>query len=226
MNYKQHNTYVGPMFLDVDESEEMRQRAETVYEPAKTKMLEHIVESGMVFLDVGVNKGWFSCLASKLIGFDGLVYSFEPMPSNIEWIKKTIELSPARENVMLHEQALGDCDGTTVFTMGRRSGAHTMEYHPTWKGSELTVKVNRWDSMNLIHPDVVKIDVECSELRVLSGMRRLLEQDKRIAFFIDVHTWMGVDLKDVQNVFSHYGFKIHDVLSRCEVVATKGDWNI
>ena len=80
MDHELIDTYVGPMYLNVAESKAMEKRAEGIYEPRKTALMERFIEPGMVVLDVGANKGWFTCLASRLVGEDGKVYSYEPIP--------------------------------------------------------------------------------------------------------------------------------------------------
>jgi FkbM family methyltransferase len=218
------------MYLDVEESNDMVERATGKYERRKTNLIEKIVRPGMTFIDIGANKGWFTCLASDLVGKEGIVHSFEPVTSNYIWLEKTVKLKEERTNVVLHDVALGDCNGTTVFTRYKRSGGHTIEHRPDWKQGEDIVEIWRWDdyanTFECHIPDVVKIDVECAELRVLSGMRKMLEAANKIVLLIDVHTWMGVNKEDVEKVLRAYGFTIHNKLYKCEIAATKGDWNL
>src|SRR5579863_7387210 len=54
--------------------------ANGVYEPWTTEVLTKELKEGDVFVDVGANIGFFTLLASKLVGEKGRVYAFEPNP--------------------------------------------------------------------------------------------------------------------------------------------------
>src|SRR5580765_1322501 len=49
------------------------------YEYDKQKLFQKTVRSGDVVYDVGANAGFYSLLASLLVGEKGHVYSFEPL---------------------------------------------------------------------------------------------------------------------------------------------------
>lgn len=53
------------------------------YEPHVTAILKKVLAPGMVFLDIGANVGYFSCLAASIVGDNGCVLSFEPETYNI-----------------------------------------------------------------------------------------------------------------------------------------------
>ena len=48
------------------------------YEPQMVNVLNHYLSSGGVFIDVGANEGYFSVLASRLVGPKGTVVAIEP----------------------------------------------------------------------------------------------------------------------------------------------------
>lgn len=55
------------------------------------KIIEKVLKEGMTFIDVGANIGYFSLLASSLVGDKGLVIAFEPNFKLYSNIKKTIQ---------------------------------------------------------------------------------------------------------------------------------------
>jgi hypothetical protein len=63
------------------------------YEAEKQKAFIKQVKSGDVFYDIGAHIGFYTLLASKLIGDRGRVYAFEPLPRNIFYLKKHISLN-------------------------------------------------------------------------------------------------------------------------------------
>jgi 23S rRNA U2552 (ribose-2'-O)-methylase RlmE/FtsJ len=52
--------------------------SQTGYEPDLVDALKKILREGDVFLDIGANEGFFSIIASKLVGKTGKVISIEP----------------------------------------------------------------------------------------------------------------------------------------------------
>jgi len=58
----------------------------------KQLLFSKYVKQGMVVYDVGSNVGFYPLLSSALTGNNGKVFSFEPLPENILFLKKHIEL--------------------------------------------------------------------------------------------------------------------------------------
>ena len=58
------------------------------WQPKIANLLISILKPGMCFVDIGANFGYFSLVASKLVGDSGKVLAFEPMPNfykRLEW---------------------------------------------------------------------------------------------------------------------------------------------
>ena len=53
---------------------------ESYYEPLETVVLMQLVAPGSVFFDIGAHMGYFTLLASRLVGETGRVHAFEPTP--------------------------------------------------------------------------------------------------------------------------------------------------
>src|SRR3989442_1960320 len=58
------------------------------YEPAKQRAFSAAIESGDVVYDLGANVGLYSLLASFLVGPRGRVFSFEPVPRNLSFLRR------------------------------------------------------------------------------------------------------------------------------------------
>src|SRR5450755_4229427 len=115
----------GRIYLNIKESRMMLQRALGCYEVTKHQAFKHFLRPGATFVDVGCNKGDFSLLASRLVGPEGRVLSFEPHPENCRWIRKSIAKNEYR-NIELYELALSDTNGTAQLHIGEKSGFHTL----------------------------------------------------------------------------------------------------
>ena len=51
-----------------------------IYEPETVEFFRGVIKPGMTCWDVGAQTGFFTCLFSKLVGEQGQVMAYEPMP--------------------------------------------------------------------------------------------------------------------------------------------------
>lgn len=120
-----------------------------------------------IVLDVGAHAGVFSILAAKKARF-GKVYSFEPMPFNIEMLRKNISLN-SLQNIEPLEIALTDKEGVADFYMDDH-GLHTM-YLQEGRCKKIKVKtttLNRFmKQFKLSRIDFLKMDCEGAEYPIL-----------------------------------------------------------
>jgi FkbM family methyltransferase len=154
------------------------------YELNKRLAFEREVQAGSVVYDIGANVGYFSLLAAVLTGPDGKVAAFEPLPRNIHYLKRHIQLN-CLGNIEVIEAAVSDREGQAHFNLGASSAMG----HIADEG-EIEVQIVALDPLldegRLPPPDVIKIDVEGAEYEVLQGARKLLA-DHRPLLFLDTH---------------------------------------
>lgn len=158
------------------------------YESEKQLLFGQTITKGSVVFDVGANVGFYTLLASTLVGTAGHVYAFEPLPRNISYLKEHLRLNRV-ENVTVIEAAVADYSGVRHFdkTPGRAMG------HLSTDGA-LEVRSVALDELiasgQVPAPDFMKIDVEGDELLVLAGAQALLS-NVRPSLFLATH---GVDV--------------------------------
>src|SRR5438552_3753704 len=80
------------------------------YEPTISGIFRKIINPGDICLDIGANIGWYSTLFQKLVGKEGEVHAFEPVPPIFEHLKRNIRLNELPGNVRLNNLALGDVE--------------------------------------------------------------------------------------------------------------------
>ncbi len=203
----------GRIYLDITESHMMLARALGRYEPSKHDALRKFLPAGGTLVDVGVNKGDFTLLGARIAGQEGTVLAFEPEPRNCHWIKKSLELN-GYENVRLFEMALSDENGTGQLHLGRKSGWHSLIPGSDGVGV-ISVETRRlddclsqidWDGTI----DVLKIDVEGADLRVLSGASETLANTPNITVLLDIHPHLGVNPREVLEYLTSLGFEIYE----------------
>ena len=87
------------------------------YEYQKRRLFERTVKPGQVVYDVGANAGFYTILASVLVGPAGKVVAFEPVLRNLDYLRRHIELNRLT-NVTVVPDAVSDGDGQGCFREG------------------------------------------------------------------------------------------------------------
>lgn len=135
------------------------------YELAKQKLFSSLLKSGETVYDIGANVGVYTLIAAARAGTDGRVHAFEPLPENIRYLRRHLDLN-AVKNVTVHECAVSDRTGTACFSVhgSRMQGALVPE-------GQLEVETITLDECGrkFSQPSALKIDVEGAEMLVLRG---------------------------------------------------------
>jgi len=154
------------------------------YELNKRLAFERLVEPGSVVYDIGANVGFFSLLSSVLAGPEGQVVAFEPLPRNIRYLRRHIQINHLG-NVTVIEAAVSDHDGKAAFNLGPSTAMGRLA-----SVGELNVQMVSLDTLlaegKLAPPDVIKLDVEGAEYDALCGGRDLLDLYRPL-LFLDTH---------------------------------------
>ncbi len=159
------------------------------YEPVTTRFVMDLLKTGQTFIDVGANYGYFTMLAAAIVGEGGKVVAFEVNPSLQKIVKKSSERNGFQKRVVSADVALSDSnqDKVTFYvsTDPSQMGISTMR---PWQGhinagnlsstNTITIRTVCFDDWvqraELESIDLIKIDVEGSELQVLRGMKESL----------------------------------------------------
>jgi FkbM family methyltransferase len=131
--------------------------------------LTRVLKPGAVFWDIGAHVGFFTILASRLVGSIGRVHAFEPMPLNLKRLGKSAELN-GTDNVTVHGIAVGGTNGSAQL-YGHRANAMWTLVAERANTDGVTVRCRTIDSLasELGDPEVIKVDVEGAELDLLRG---------------------------------------------------------
>lgn len=136
--------------------------------------------------DVGANLGFFSLLAARLTGPGGHVVAFEPVPGNAAAVRKNAELNGFGGIVEVREEAVSSHAGhAPLHVVADASWSHLAdrgEHRLTRETVEVpTVTLDELvASGTLAPPDLLKIDVEGSEVDVLRGARAVLAKHRPV----------------------------------------------
>ncbi len=203
----------GWIYLDLRESPMMLARALRIYEPAKVEALRAVMGPGKVFVDVGGNKGDFSLIAARAAGDSGRIVCIEPEPQNAAWIRRSVERNGYR-SVEVVAAALADNDGEATLHLGEKSGWHTLVDDAAVKHvGEVTVPTRTLDGLlaerGIDTVDVIKIDVEGAEDRVLAGGEQTFSGTNPMTVLLDLHP-PRIDPVALCGALEDWGFALHD----------------
>jgi FkbM family methyltransferase len=153
------------------------------YEWEKQRRFAAAVPIGGVVYDVGAHVGFYTLLSSVLVGPEGRVLAFEPVPRNLGFLQPHVEMNEC-ENVTVIASAVGERTGSEPFSLGPESQMGHLDAN-----GHLDVSVVCLDDIvagGCPPPDLIKIDIEGGEYRALRGARRVLES-ARPTIFLATH---------------------------------------
>ena len=146
--------------------------------------LGQILKSGDVVIDVGANIGTHSVFFSKKVAPGGQVYALEPQRIIFEFLSANLAMN-GLTNVIPLQVGAGDCLAEAIIPVLDPSVAHNfgnlnIEGH---SAGEL-VKVLPLDALELKRCNLIKIDTEGMELKVLRGAQKTI-RDCRPYLFVE-----------------------------------------
>jgi len=149
------------------------------YEKENQKIFRELIKKGDIVFDVGAHVGFFTLLASALVGNKGEVFAFEPSKRNIEFLRKHVKLNQCR-NIKLIVSAASDYSGIGNFDITANSFTGKLDKKTTQKeGGVKVITLNKFvDDNKISKVDFIKIDVEGEELKVLEGSRKIIAKFK------------------------------------------------
>ena len=158
--------------------------AHGIYEADVTNIIRNELKKGDTFVDVGANNGYYSLMASNLVGKRGNVYSFEPAEKSFERLRRNIELN-GFGNIYPYMLALGNKRGKAVMYNAIEDGSNSLSKIPSSTGTEI-VMTNTLDTILKNNKVLlIKIDVEGHELEVLEGAEKVLHKNKDIKLILE-----------------------------------------
>ncbi len=165
-----------------------------------TRYLIQNLRVGDRFFDIGAHFGFYSLLASNLVGRNGLVYSFEPTPRTFDILSKN---TIPRSNVFVENKAVWSKNGHIFLTDFGPEGAAfnttlpvseypnreiTSLYRGTLKPVEVeTIALDDFCSSIGVFPDFMKVDAEGAEMEILIGAKKVLEKGPSLS----IEIWQG-----------------------------------
>jgi FkbM family methyltransferase len=189
-----------------------------LYERPLTRHLRKVLRKGSVFYDIGANVGYFTLLASELVGGEGEVHAFEPVPANSELLARNIEQNNI-QNVILNEIAVSNESGTlTLFLPDVAINTGWASIVPSdRRHKELRVTAIALDDYvgqaGVRSPDVIKIDIEGAEPKALAGMGALIQSEGAPDIAVEINSYLlhrsGLDSGAITVPLAQAGYALY-----------------
>lgn len=162
------------------------------YEPAMTRVLHRYLKSGDVFVDLGANEGYFTIIASSLVGESGSVIAVEPQSRLQSSLKATFALNGCN-NVRLFQTLVTRSTGTARLHLAAsvNTGATSL-----FRASRYPLPTEEVRSMTLAdflatagikRCDLLKVDIEGAEYDVLMGAGEVLKSGVIRKIALEIH---------------------------------------
>ncbi len=161
------------------------------------KFLIKTLQKGDSFLDIGAHFGYFSLLASEIVGSNGKVMSFEASKNTFQILKSNVE---GRSNIVAYNNALSDkiemigfYEFPTLYSeynsmeISQFEGQKWFKDFAPTKTEVQTTTINDIIQKQGFRPRVIKIDVEGAEHTVVKGAS-CLANENNIAIVLEYLT--------------------------------------
>jgi FkbM family methyltransferase len=142
---------------------------------------------GDIVIDVGAAFGFYTILASKMVGQQGRVVAIEPQPDSYKMLNKNIKLNKLVNIVTLNYAV------TSKKTRLKLFSTYSIIEERAGKSPESYIEVsadtldNLLRSVGIVKVNWIKIDVEGAEYEVLKGAKEILSASKDISILVEVH---------------------------------------
>lgn len=180
-----------------------------------------LVDDGDIVFDIGANRGYYTILFSHLVGKQGQVYAFEPVPPTFNQLNMTVLSEKIFDNIELNNLALGNTNSEINIYMpdqddGQASLAKTHSVG-SWINTEVVneypckvVKLDDYVKDNAVRRlDFVKCDVEGYELLALQGATEVIGKYLPIIYLEVFDQWttsFGYLPNDILDFLSPFGY--------------------
>lgn len=156
------------------------------YEIFQTSLFVANLKKNDIFFDIGAHVGYYSLIASK---FCKKIIAFEPVKSNFELLKKNIKINKII-NVKTIKTIISDKNKNkeNIYLSDNESGNHSLIKEKENSQFEIvsSITLDNYCLRSNIMPNVIKIDVEGAEYKVIKGAKKILNNENLETIFIEI----------------------------------------
>jgi FkbM family methyltransferase len=185
------------------------------YEEENLEVLLSFVTPDTVFIDVGANVGFYTLQIARRLTGNGRVYAFEPHPKLIELLQRNAFVNGLAAVVSGFPFALSDHNAPAdlQYPVGHLGGGRVAAPGEFAGHTLVQSEIKQLDDVlgADFRCDLVKIDVEGHEIKVLNGMRGVVANSPRIKILLEkLVPNMGTEL-ELEQYFQELGFTLYAI---------------
>jgi FkbM family methyltransferase len=189
------------------------------WEPGETLWIVKALKEGDTFVDAGANVGYYTVIASKIVGDEGRVYAFEPDPESFALLEANVRVN-GLTNVIAEQKALSNEPGVLkLFLNPKNRGDHRI-YQPKHGPDREFVEVEAVSLDDYFAGDdrpidFIKIDTQGAEGVIFEGLTEIAKANEDIR--IAIEWWprgvqdMGYDAAKLLSLVSSLGFHFYEL---------------
>jgi FkbM family methyltransferase len=152
------------------------------YEAGTVSFIQSYLKKGSVFIDAGAYNGLMSLVASNVVGKKGKIISLEPLAENYKALISNVTLNEYKNIVPLNIAVGARSELTQIYSSCfSKSSASLLPPRKKQGTKPLDVKMKTIDQIvseqKMKKLDMIKIDVEGSELEVIKGGYNTLKRN-------------------------------------------------
>ena len=143
-------------------------------------LINNLINKNDIVIDIGVNVGYFSTLASERVGINGIVHSIEASQIMIQRLNQMI-IDSQYKIIKLHHYAIWKETTNLNFNVATNSGWSSILKNETYDiQSTHNIKAISLDTFfnneKLSNVRMIKLDIEGAEMDALIGAKNILEK--------------------------------------------------
>ena len=157
---------------------------------------------GATFVDCGANIGYYAVHAGRRVGMQGKVVAVEASPANAEVLRRNLTLNDVEATIV--QAALSDGSGPATVRISCDRGAFGRASVARHGGGGMEVPTVTLDEIcqDLAVVDVLKLDLEGSELSALRGGSSALRKTRRVVVEVNESR------DEIQDLLTAAGFRV------------------
>jgi FkbM family methyltransferase len=189
------------------------------WEPGETFWIVKTLKKGDTVVDVGANIGYYTVIASKIVGDEGRVYAFEPDPESFALLQANVRVN-GLTNVVLEQKAVSNEPGVLELYLNPKNRGDHRIYRPDEGPDREVVEVEAvtlddyfaGDDRGI---DFIKIDTQGAEGVIFEGLSGIAKANEDIRIAIEWWPYgvqnMGYDAAKLRSMVSSLGFHFYEL---------------
>ncbi|MBV8732567.1 MAG: FkbM family methyltransferase [Acidobacteriia bacterium] len=188
------------------------------------KVLNRYLPYGGTFIDLGANEGYFSVLASHIVGPEGRVVAIEPQSRLQEVIRENLSVNHC-SNVRLIRCVVAGETGRMRLSLAPSTNTGSSSL---FRGTKYPIPTEEVESFNLADLldkadldscDLMKVDIEGAEYDVFMAAKEVLEKGILRNIALEYHEGVlssrGLSREELHDQMIESGYEINQDFGHC-----------